>query len=74
MVPRLRLSDLLPRTPQTTGSDMATPSPAEIAPTSQPRLSSIPKRIRLIPAEGHKNQWTARRLAAENALKRRREA
>ena len=74
VAPRLRLSDLPPRTPQTTGSDVTTPSPADIAPSSQPRLSSVPKRIRSIPTEGHKNQWTVRRLAAENASKRRREA
>ena len=74
--PRLRLFDLPSRTPQTTGSEQATPSPADVDPSSQsqPPLSSIPKRVRLMPAEGYTNQWTVRRQAAENSLQRRREA
>ena len=55
---------------------MSTPSPTDIDPSSQsqPRLTSVPKRIRLAPAKGYTNQWTVSRQAAENALQRNREA
>ena len=73
---RGRLFELPRRTPQAAGSDMATPSPTDIDPSrqSQPRLTSVPKRIRLAPAKGYTNQWTVSRQAAENALQRNREA
>ena len=57
--------------------DVTTPSaqsqPADIAPSSQARLTSVPKvRSRRVPAAGHQNQYTLRlaRLAAANSAKR----
>ena len=54
---------------------MATPLPTDVDPSShsQPPLSSVPKRARIMPAGGFQNQWTIRRQAAENTLQRRRE-
>ena len=62
--------------------DVTTPSaqsqPADIAPSSQARLTSVPKvRSRRVPAVGHQNQHTlklARLAAANSASKRAREA
>ena len=62
-------------------ADETTPSaalqPADPVPSSQARLSSIPKlRVRSVPAKGHQNQHTLRlaRLTAESSAKRPRPA